>query len=98
MYKKIPLLIVMILGLQACVYTPSQKSLSVLEITGKIPASCNLLGQVFGESHIPYLAVGVEVAKSRAKMQAAKLGATHIIWEEISYSMPLAVGRAYRCD
>ena len=82
-----------------CVYRTPNKIARILEVPNRdYVKSCQLVGQVVGDSPYPILDVGVQIAKDKAKRQAAKLGATHITWEEVSSSgAPIAVGRAYRC-
>ena len=43
-------------------------------------------------------AVGIESAKNAIRNKAAELGATHVVWTNISGgSVPFVSGRAYRC-
>jgi hypothetical protein len=59
---------------------------------------CTLVGQVYGTSSFAFLAMGVEMAKDKAKAQAAEIGATHVVWTEIdSVGLPHALGKAYYC-
>jgi hypothetical protein len=64
-------------------------------------AGCTFLGQVQGSSGWGNLAAsqGMENARNEAQEQAAELGATHVVWSNVSggYS-PYATGRAYRCE
>ncbi|MFM8453388.1 MAG: hypothetical protein ACKOAD_00085 [Gammaproteobacteria bacterium] len=85
--------------LNACVYVPSKRAQSVLELNETIPKNCRLLGEVNGQSGYSFLAIGVEAAKSRAKVEAAILGATHVSWVNVEAGVTTHVfGRAYRCD
>jgi hypothetical protein len=62
--------------------------------------SCKYVGEVQGSSGWGNLAAsaGMENAKNEARENAAKLGATHIVWGNIAggYS-PYVSGKAYKC-
>jgi hypothetical protein len=61
---------------------------------------CEFVGQVEGKALTRH-AQGTsmrEIAKGDALKKAANLGATHIVWKEVTDGpRPRAVGRAYRC-
>jgi hypothetical protein len=63
-------------------------------------ASCKYLGEVQGSSGWGNLAAsaGMENAKTEARENASKLGATHVVWNNISGGMaPSVSGKAYQC-
>lgn len=63
-------------------------------------SSCEFLGEVEGRALTRH-AQGAEplsIAKGNALKKAANLGATHLVWKELTAGpQPRAVGRAYRC-
>jgi hypothetical protein len=64
-------------------------------------AGCEFVGQVKGSSGWGNLAAptGMEKARNEARVNAAKLGATDIVWRSVSvgYS-PYMSGTAYVCN
>ncbi len=62
--------------------------------------SCKYVGEVQGSSGWGNLAAsaGMENAKNEARENAAKLGATHVVWNNIAggYS-PYVSAKAYKC-
>ncbi|MFH0781955.1 MAG: hypothetical protein V2B20_08385, partial [Pseudomonadota bacterium] len=86
--------------LAGCATTKSAMAINVLEADEKVVTNCKYLGDVTGTSGWGNLAAstGVNNAKNEALEKAAKLGATHVVWTQISggYS-PFVNGRAYRC-
>jgi hypothetical protein len=81
-----------------CAYYPSEQAKSIKEANIQHIKHCTLLGQVYGSSNFGFLAMGVEIAKDKAKAQAAEIGATHVAWIEInSIGAPYALGKAYNC-
>lgn len=87
-----------LLGQIGCAYCPNEQTKMIREDNIKYMKHCTLVGQVYGTSDFAYLAMGVEMAKDRAKAQAAEIGATHVCWTEISsVGLPYAVGKAYFC-
>jgi len=94
-FKYIPFLLL----LTGCIYWTNDKSTNILEVPSKNVATCKLLGEVYGESNIPFLSVGYKIAKDKAKLEATKLGATHIYWHEVSTGLrQYLLGRAYLCE
>ena len=94
----------MILGsfaLTGCATTKSALATKVLDADEKVVSNCKYLGEVTGTSGWGNLAAstGINNAKNEAFEYAAGLGATHIVWTQISggYS-PFVNGRAYRCE
>lgn len=95
---KIISLAYVIIGLSGCFYVPTRRTQKIIEVHDTPPNGCLLLGEVQGRSAYPLLAVGLEVAKSKAKSQAADLGATHVFWSDMDSNLRSQVfGRAYRC-
>ena len=63
-------------------------------------ASCKYLADVQGSSGWGNLAAsaGMENSKNEARENAAKLGATHVVWNQVSGGYaPYATGKAYKC-
>ncbi len=86
--------------LSGCAVAPSAAASRVQEADAQMVASCKYIGEVQGSSGWGNLAAsaGMENAKNEARENAAKLGATHILWNNIAggYS-PYVSGKAYRC-
>ncbi|HEY7872228.1 MAG TPA: DUF4156 domain-containing protein [Rudaea sp.] len=94
----VDLLVTLVSG---CAVAPSAAAARVQEADAQIVASCKYLGDVQGSSGWGNLAAsaGMENAKSEARESAAKLGATHIVWNNITGgSSPYVSGKAYRCQ
>jgi hypothetical protein len=72
----------------------------VQEADSQMIAGCKYLGDVQGSSGWGNLAAsaGMENAKNEARDSAAKLGATHVVWNNITggYS-PYVSAKAYKC-
>ena len=85
--------------ISGCAYYPSKRSIGIVESDYKDVAKCKLVGQVYGDQKaMPFLAVGLEIAKDEAKDRAAMIGATHVSWDELNTrGAPFAIGRAYQC-
>ncbi|MGH8121437.1 MAG: DUF4156 domain-containing protein [Rudaea sp.] len=83
-----------------CATAPSAAAARVQEADTQMVASCKYLGEVQGSSGWGNLAAsaGMENAKNEARDSAAKLGATHVVWNNITggYS-PYVSGKAYKC-
>ncbi len=86
--------------LASCAVAPSPAASRVQEADAQMVASCKYVGEVQGSSGWGNLAAsaGMENAKNEARENAARLGATHILWNNITggYS-PFVSGKAYRC-
>lgn len=84
-----------------CATTLSPAAAKIQPADHSMVAECNYLGNVSGSSGWGNLAasVGMRNAKNEALDKAAAMGATHVVWMNITggYS-PYAVGRVYRCD
>ncbi len=83
-----------------CSTTASLSAMNVQSADENSVESCQYLGDVQGSSGFGGLAAtqGMENSKVEAKEGAAQLGATHIVWMNISggYS-PSVFGKAYKC-
>jgi len=83
-----------------CAVAPSAAAARVQEADAQMVVSCKYVGEVQGSSGWGNLAAsaGMENAKSEARENAAKLGATHVVWNSITggYS-PYVSAKAYRC-
>lgn len=100
---KLPLrLISLSLLLNGCATSPSSEAQKIQESDEGRMASCKILGTVSGNSSWGgWTAAGLkESAMTEALNQAGKLGATHIVWQNVvqSNSGGIATGRAYRCN
>ena len=86
--------------LAGCASTPSPVARGVNDADGRAVATCAMVGNVSGTSGWGNLAAstGIENAKVEARERAATLGATHIVWSEVTggYS-PSVSGNAYKC-
>ncbi|HRE31426.1 MAG TPA: hypothetical protein PLD88_05565 [Candidatus Berkiella sp.] len=88
-------------GLMGCVaIEPSQRAQRVIPAYPEMVAKCSFLGGVTGCSQmIGMPPLGEQLARFQALDEAAKLGATHIVWTDIYGGLsPTANGRAYYCD
>ena len=96
----IGLAIAAVTSLIGCATAPSAAAARVQEADAQMVAACQYLGDVQGSSGWGNLAAsaGMENAKNEARDSAAKLGATHIVWNNITggYS-PYVSAKAYRC-
>jgi hypothetical protein len=83
-----------------CATTLSPSATRILDADAKMVEGCTYVGDVHGSSGWGNLAAstGIQNAKNEAVEKAAALGATHILWTNISggYS-PYVSGRAYIC-
>lgn len=83
-----------------CATTLSPSATKILDADAKMVDGCTYVGDVHGSSGWGNLAAstGIQNAKNEAVEKAAALGATHILWTNISggYS-PYVSGCAYRC-
>lgn len=94
-------IILSILAITGCATTISQAALRVQVADEKAVANCTFLGEVHGTSGWGGLAAsqGMENSMNEAREHAAGLGATNVVWDNLSGGfVPFAVGKAYRCD
>jgi hypothetical protein len=82
----------------SCGLSPAAKS--ILDADDHLVANCKFLGNVHGSSGWGGFAqgAGIENAKNGAREDAAKLGATHVVWvSESGGLIPTGSARAYQC-
>ncbi len=103
-FNQLFLIFIIILALStfvSCATTLSSTAIKIKEADIKIVESYKYLGEVHGSSGWGNVAasVGMQNAKNEALEKAAKLGATHVIWNNITggYS-PYVSGKAYYCE
>lgn len=88
------------LAIAGCAIAPTAAASRVQEADSQMVLSCKYVGDVQGSSGWGNLAAsaGMENAKNEAREKAAQLGATHVVWVNITggYS-PYASGKAYKC-
>lgn len=90
------------LMLGACSTAPTERAAQVKDADAKMVEACTYVGDVEGTSiwggpggH----GAAMNNSKNEARDQAAKLGATHVVWSPMSQSTLTAIsGRAYRCQ
>ena len=96
------LISVVVLGfIGGCSSTASLSAIKIKHAEQKTVQNCDYLGSVQGSSGVGGLAAsqGMENAKIEATENAAKIGATHIVWQNISGGFtPSAFGKAYKCQ
>ena len=87
--------------LTGCTTAQFAKAAKIADTDEASVAGCEFVGQVKGTSSWGNLAAstGIEKARSEARVNAAKLGATDIVWRSASvgYS-PYVSGTAYVCN
>lgn len=92
------LIILFFVFLTSCVYRSTYQADKIVVLPENPKSPCALIGQVEGSSGYHFLAVGTDIAKDRARKQAAEIDATHIVWSDIgSNNNTYAIARAYRC-
>jgi hypothetical protein len=100
-HKTIYVLLIFSVLVTGCATSLSKEGHSVQAADERMVANCTFLGEVQGSSGWGNLAAsqGMQNARNEAQEEAAKLGATHVVWMNIAggYS-PFAVGRAYKCS
>ena len=87
--------------LAGCATTLSDRAAKVADTDEASVAGCGFVGQVQGYSGRGNLAAstGMENARNEARKEAAKLGATDIVWKPVSVSYsPYVSGVAYDCN
>lgn len=86
--------------LMGCATARSPAAAKVQEADATMVAGCTYLREVSGTSGWGGLAAstGIENAKNEALDQAAKKGATHVVWNAMDGGWsPSVSGKAYRC-
>lgn len=88
------------LALSGCATTLSSQAMRIHDADTNMIRNCKHIGDVHGSSGWGNIAAstGIQNAKNEAREQASAMGATHIVWTNISggYS-PFVTGKAYRC-
>lgn len=91
--------ILALVTLAGCAIEPSYRAQAVRPAYPEMVTECVFLGGVTSTSDLVYTELGMQRAKYKALDEAAQLGATHIVWVDLSKAVqPTAKGRAYRCD
>lgn len=84
--------------LSGCAFEPTYRGQKVHPAYPEMVKNCDFIGEVTGCSNYSYTPFGRQFAKYRAMDEAARIGATHIVWEAMTTGVhPTAYGRAYRC-
>ena len=91
------------LMLVGCATAPSPQAVAVRDADQKTVENCEYVGDVMGASPLGVVFGSMSTANARemAQEDAAKRGATHIVWGSITPpsfgSGAAAQGKAYRC-
>lgn len=82
--------------------TASSGSRAVMDIDDTGAANCQFIANVSESKTIGLIwsSSGVSQAQIKARNSAAKIGATHVVWNPVNSGgmVHTASGRAYRCD
>lgn len=101
MNPKLYLIAALVFLLVGCATTLSPAAQSIMDADQTMIEGCKFIGSVSGTSGWGNLAAstGIKNAKNEARGQAAKLGATHVVWLSVmgGYS-PNVSGNAYKCQ
>lgn len=84
----------------ACASAPPQDLGTVIDADAATVTGCRYLGEVSGTPRWigGAAALADQHARQQARAQAARLGATHIVWTGVYNASTLSVrGKAYRC-
>ena len=88
-------------GLVGCATTGLDTNSTVKIVDAAAVVNCQYLDDVFGTSgyYGVFASRGIEIARRRALAQAAKIGATHIVWlsPTVGYGSTAVHAKAYRC-
>lgn len=92
----------LVIAISGCASTPSTAASAIVETDEKGTAACTFLGLVSGSSMLGGAVQerARENARTAALEAAAKKGATHIVWTDVTSTVSngaSAQGRAYRC-
>jgi hypothetical protein len=82
-----------------CTTTRSAAAAGVKEADDQLVAGCAFLKSIVEQANGLGPRSEIENAKTKVLEQAAKVGATHIVWQSLAsdVSGATALGRAYRC-
>lgn len=84
--------------ISGCAFEPTYRGQKIHPAYPEMVKSCEFVGEVIGCSNYSYTPFGRQFAKYRALDEAARIGATHIVWEAMTSGVhPTAYGRAYYC-
>jgi len=98
-YHKFIMKGVMIIALSACF--PSWSMAALSEVRASAVGDCHFLGKVEGSSGYGKNTGWQPLAKASALHRAEKLGASHVVWEQmypVGVYNGIAVARAYSCN
>lgn len=85
--------------LVGCAVAPTERGRVIISAYPEMVSSCSLLGTVVGKSKLNWFTQGYLAAKYRALDEAARIGATHIVWGRTASNYVMQVeGDAYYCD
>jgi hypothetical protein len=86
--------------LAGCASALSARAAKLADADEASVAGCEFVGQVQGFSGGGNLAgsTGMEDARNDARKEAAKFGATHIVWRSVGGYSPYVRGQAYICN
>ena len=94
------LLLITALFLAAGCTTVTPQGKAIRDLNANDSAYCKYLSDLEGKSGVGDLAspIGIEDAKNLVREKAAKLGATHVVWDSIEGgTTPMVKGRAFKC-
>lgn len=94
-------LIATLVFVSSCSSTASLSAMKIKSADQNTVQGCDYLGDVQGSSGLGGMVAskGMENSKVEAKESAVKIGATHIVWSNISGGFaPSALGKAYKCQ
>jgi hypothetical protein len=87
-------------GLVGCATTQSPAASKVKDADESMVVGCSYLGDVHGSSALDgdFFQTGMQNARTDAVEEAAKKGASHVVWNSSAGGRrPFVGGRAYRC-
>ncbi|GAP65228.1 hypothetical protein MBSD_n0517 [Mizugakiibacter sediminis] len=87
-------------ALAGCASAPPQAPGTVTDADAAAVSACRYLGEVGGTPRWTGAAAAFadQHARQQARAQAARLGATHVVWTGVYNTSTLSVrGKAYRC-
>jgi len=97
----VPVAVMMAAGLVGCATSGRDLVSTVKIVDAAAVVNCQYLDDVHGTSgyYGIFASRGFEIARKRALAQAAKIGATHIVWQPSTqgYGSTTIDAKAYRC-
>ena len=87
-------------AISGCVIEPSDRAKRVQVAMSEMVTDCSFVGEVCGTSKLSLVPQGEQLSRYRALDQAARLGATHVVWDNSQNKITnyAVSGRAYYCD